>query len=64
MRRVYDPVKEDDECTIRNNQMVDELLKHENIVRFVKTQRIECLVYLERMDDQRKSKKILRAQVY
>ena len=56
-------VKEDDEWRIRNNQEIDELLKHEGIVRFVMAQQIQWLGHLERKDDQRMPKKILRVQV-
>ena len=55
----YDSVKED-EWRVSNNHP----LKHENIVRFIKDHRIQWLGHIERMDDQRMWKKILRAQVY
>ena len=41
MQRVYGPVKEDDEWKIRNKQEIDKLFEHEDIVRFVKAQRID-----------------------
>ena len=40
VRHFYGPVKEDDEWRIRNNQETDELLKHEDIERFIKAQRL------------------------
>ena len=36
VQRVYGSSKEHDEWKIRNNEEIDELLKHENTVRFVK----------------------------
>ena len=38
VRRVFGRVKEDDEQKMSNNQEIDELLKHEDIQRFVKFQ--------------------------
>ena len=52
-RRDYGSGKENDERRIRNNQEIDDLLKHEDVVRFVKAHRIQWLGHLERMDDQR-----------
>ena len=63
VRRVYGPVKEGDECRIVNNQEIQELLNHEDIVRFRKDQRIQWVDNLERMDGQRMPKKTLSAQV-
>ena len=36
LRRVYGPVKEDNERRIRNHQEMDELLSREDFVRFIK----------------------------
>ena len=40
------------------------MLNYADIVKVIKAHRIQWLGRLERMDDHRKSKKILRAQVY
>ena len=53
IRLVYSPVKKVDEWRMRNNQETDELLNHEDIIRFIKFQRILWLGRLERTDDQR-----------
>ena len=42
---------------IRNNQEMDELLKHEDIVRLVWVQQIQLLGHLEWMDGQRMAKR-------
>ena len=54
IRTVYGPVKEGDECRIKNNQEIGMLLKHEDFVRFTQAQRIKWIGHLEWMDDQRR----------
>ena len=44
MQRAYNLVKKDDKWKIKNNHEIDGLLNHENIVRFVKAQRIHGYV--------------------
>ena len=51
-----DLVKKDNERRIRNNQKINDILKQEDSVRFLKTQRRQWLGQLERMDDQRMQK--------
>jgi hypothetical protein len=48
----------DGECKIRVNRELEEMNKGENIVKWIKGQRISCLGYLERMEEDRVPKKI------
>ena len=57
LRRIYGPKYEDGEWKSRTNQEPEEITKGENIVRWIKGQRIGWLGHLERMgrgkDDQK-----------
>ena len=51
MRKIYGPVKENELWRIRQNDELEAILKGENIVRFIKCQRIRWLGHIERMQD-------------
>jgi len=57
-RRIYGPKYEDGEWKIRTNRELEELNKVENIVKWIKGQRISWLGYLERMEEAMMPKKI------
>jgi hypothetical protein len=57
-RRIYGPKYEDGEWKIRTNRELEELNKGENIVKWVKGQRISRLGHLKRMEEDRMPKKI------
>jgi hypothetical protein len=57
-RRIYDPTYEDGEWKIRTNRELEELNKGENIVKWIKGQRVSWLGHLERMGEDRMPKKI------
>ena len=57
-RRIYGPKYEDGEWKIRTNRELEELSKGENIVKWIKGQRISWLGHLERMGEDRMPKKI------
>ena len=46
VRLGYGPVREDDDWKVRNDQETDEILTHEDSVRFVKAQRTQWLGHL------------------
>jgi len=48
-RKIYGPKYEDGEWKIRTNRELEELNKGENIVKWIKCQRISWLGHLERM---------------
>jgi hypothetical protein len=62
-RRIYDPKFEDGEWKSRINQEPEELSKGENIVKWIKGQRISWLGHLERMEEERLPKKIFTLEL-
>ena len=51
LRKTYGPVKENELWRIRQNDELEAIIKRENIVRFIKCQRIRWLGHIERMQD-------------
>jgi hypothetical protein len=58
LRKIYGPVKESKLWRIRQNDELEAIIKWENIVRFIKFQRIRWLAHIERMQDTAIPKKI------
>jgi hypothetical protein len=61
-RRIYGPKYEDGERKSRTNLELEELSKEENIVKWIKGQRISWLGHLERIED-RMPKKIFTQEL-
>jgi len=61
--RIYGPKYEGGEWKIRTNQELEELIKGENIVKWIKGQRISWLGHLERMKEDRMPKKIFTQEL-
>jgi len=57
-RRIYGPKYENGEWKSRTNRELEELSKGGNIVKWIKGQRISWLRHLERMEEDRMTKKI------
>jgi hypothetical protein len=51
LRKIYGPVKENELWRIRRNDELEAVIKGENIVRFIKCQRIRWVGHIERMQD-------------
>jgi len=51
LRKIYGPVKENELWRIRRNDELEAIIKGENIVRFIKFQRIRWLGHIERIQD-------------
>jgi len=62
-RSIYGPKYEDGEWNIRMNRELKGLNKGENIVKWIKGQRIIWLGHLERMEEDRMSKKIFTQEL-
>ena len=56
-RRIYGPKYENGEWKSRTNRELEEMNKGENIVKWIKGQRISWLGHLERMEEDRMPKK-------
>ena len=64
LRRIYGPVKENELWRIRRDDELESIIKGENIVRFIKGQRIRWLGHIERMQDTAIPKKMLYGKLY
>jgi hypothetical protein len=62
--KLYGPVKENNVWRIRYNEELNTLLKGEDIVRFIKSQRIRWLGHVERTDDNAMPKRMLKEKLY
>jgi hypothetical protein len=58
LKGIYGSKYEDEGWKIRTNRELEKLNKGENIVKWIKKQRISWLGHLERMEEDRMSKKI------
>jgi hypothetical protein len=62
-RRIYGPKYENGKWRTRTNSELEEMSKGENIVKWIKGQRISWLGHLERMEENRMPKKIFTQQL-
>jgi hypothetical protein len=62
-RRMYGPKYENGEWKSRTNRELEEMSKGENIVKWIKGQRISWLGHLERMEENRMPKKIVTEEL-
>ena len=60
LRRIFWPRKENQIWRIKNNEELDNLIKHKNIVNYIKAQRISWFGHIQRMSDTRTVKKIFK----
>ena len=58
LRRIFGPTKENQICRIKTNEALDKLIKHKNIVNYIKAQRLSWFGHVERIPDTRTVKKI------
>jgi hypothetical protein len=62
-RRIYGPRYEDGEWKSRTNRELEELSKGENIVKWIKGQRVSWLGHLERLEEDRMPQKIFTQEL-
>jgi hypothetical protein len=62
-RRICGPKYENGEWNSRTNRELEEISKGENIVKWIKRQRISWLGHLERMEKSRKPKRIFTQEL-
>jgi len=62
-RRIYGPKYEKGEWKSRTNRELEEMCKGENIVKWIEGQRISWLGHLERMEEDRMSKRIFTQEL-
>jgi hypothetical protein len=62
-RRIYGAKYEDGEWKCRTNRELEEMSKGENIVKWIKGQRISWLSHLERLEENRMPKKFFTQEL-
>jgi hypothetical protein len=61
LRSKYEPVQDtNNEWRVRTNQGIEALVKEENIVRFIKFQRLAWYGHVNRMEDDKNAKAIMK----
>ena len=60
LRRIFGPTKENQIWRIETNEELDKLIKHKNIVNYIKTQRLSWFCHVQRMPDTRTVKKVFK----
>ena len=60
LRGIFGPTKENQIWRIKINEELDKLIKHGNIVNYIKAQRLSWFGHIHRMPDTRTTKKILK----
>jgi len=58
LRRIFGPTKENQIWRVKTNKELDKLIKHKNIINYIKTQRLSLFGHVQRMPDTRTVKKI------
>jgi len=60
LRRIFGPTKENQIWKIKTNEELDNMIKHKNIVNYIKAQRLSWFGHVQRMPDTRTVKHIFK----
>jgi hypothetical protein len=58
LRRIFGPTKENKIRRVKPNEELNKLIKHKNIINYIKAQRLSWFGHVQRMPDTRTVKKI------
>jgi hypothetical protein len=58
LRSIFGPTKENQMCRVNTNEVLDKLIKHKNVINYIKAQRLSWFGHIQRMSDTRTVKKI------
>ena len=64
IRKIYGPTKRNDNWVLRTNEEINNILGDEDIIRFIKSQRIRWLGHVQRMEGGRMPKRVLTERLY
>jgi hypothetical protein len=64
IRRIYGPVMENNVWKIRYNEELYALLTGEELIRFIKSQRIRWLWHVQRMEDNTMPQRMIKGRLY
>jgi hypothetical protein len=65
LRRIFGPTqKANEEWRLKTNEELENIIRHENIVRHIKSKRLIWLGHVERMPDERVAKSIYKWKTY
>jgi hypothetical protein len=62
LRRIFGPTKEYQIWRVKTNEELDKLIKHKNIINYIKVQRLSWFGHVQRMPDTRTVKKIFNCK--
>jgi len=58
LRRIFGPTKENQIWRVKTNEGLDKLIKHKNIINYIKAQRLNWFGHVQRIPDTRTVKEI------
>ena len=51
LRRIFGPTKENQIWRVKPNEELDKLIKHKNVINYIKAQRVSWFGHVQRMPD-------------